>query len=1085
MTTETFNIEIREDGSKNVVRVFDEIGKSSKSAADSAERLKKNLKFSDTASQLAGIESKLAQMNQRLNSFQGATSKLVEVVRVLRNTMTLLMYSFGLGVLADVLDSYTGILNKLRLVTEGSENLATVNERVFQSAQRTRSDYEQTANLYGRIARSTKTLGKSQEEVLGFTENVNKALVITGANGQEAVATLIQLGQALGSGRLAGDELRSILENNPRLARAIADGIGVSYGQLRKLGAEGKLTAKSVFEAIQSQTAKLDEEFKKIAPTISGGFTVLRNAALKFIGDFDQANKISENFAKGLMFLGNNFDTVARLVMVLGASLLVAFGPQILGFIGLLTTAFFGLTAAIASNPIGLIAVGVTAAASALFLFSDKIKITKDGAITLRDVFDVTFSYIGDGLDSLGNYWGSAWKLTTDSFSAVWKLATSLFSSNSQKAADESSGSFKSFINGFIGINIAAFKFVIKNWSLFPAAFGDLMAKAANLGIAAFEEFINFSSAGINNLIPTLNDTIAKLPGGKKDAIPLLKGGAKLGRIPESGANAPVGASARAEFEKALSVDYVGGFITKVRRDLKNNAKNRLARSRVGDGDLLDGDPNATGGDEEKKKKKKKGVDRAEELRKVNAELDQQIKLLGVEKEKREALQQFMQIESSLKDKKITLDKQERKAIEDKIQAIDTLKKAEEKREILKNKNEDLDKEVKLLGVVKKDREALGQILQIEAQLKKITKNLTGEEILQMEQLARRIKEVNQLKIDDASRLKIKEETEDINNQILSLQAESRERTILTAIYQFEKEKRRDGVSNIEAEVSSRLKLLTFLRDEEELSRNKDSILQSLGMTQEDYNRKLFALTSLLVEGKISSEQFNIALMSLRTQLNSTSTSFSAGFEEGFKGLIKTSKDFGSEVASTIGNAFQGIEDQFVSFVTTGKTDFKSMINSMLSDLSRLLIRYLIIQPLLKGLGGALKIPGLGSADGNVFENGVHVSPYANGGVISNPTIFPMAKGGVGLMGEAGPEAIMPLKRTPNGRLGISVMGSSGGGNTSVFAPVVSVTVEAGKGGQDKDQKMGDEVAAKINSVLEIKMADFIQKQKRPGGMLN
>ena len=179
-------------------------------------------------------------------------------------------------------------------------------------------------------------------------------------------------------------------------------------------------------------------------------------------------------------------------------------------------------------------------------------------------------------------------------------------------------------------------------------------------------------------------------------------------------------------------------------------------------------------------------------------------------------------------------------------------------------------------------------------------------------------------------------------------------------------------------------------------------------------------------------------------------------------------------------NAFKGMEDAMVKFVMTGKLNFRDLANSIIADLTRMLVRYAIVQPLFKAIFPNIKI---GSANGNVFSNGEVVPsakgnvfaknkivPYAYGGVVNKPTLFPMANG-MGLMGEAGPEAIMPLKRGANGKLGVQ---SSGGvGNIVVNVDASGSSVE---GDTARSQAFGRALAAAIQSEM--------IKQRRPGGLL-
>jgi len=193
--------------------------------------------------------------------------------------------------------------------------------------------------------------------------------------------------------------------------------------------------------------------------------------------------------------------------------------------------------------------------------------------------------------------------------------------------------------------------------------------------------------------------------------------------------------------------------------------------------------------------------------------------------------------------------------------------------------------------------------------------------------------------------------------------------------------------------------------------------------------------------------------------------SFDQSFGEGIKEYYKTLQDFGGQVASAVTGAFQGLEDQLTTFVTTGKANFRDLANSIIADIARIAIRQAIIKPLV----GAL-FPGLTkSAMGNVFaQNGIQ--PFARGGIVDRPTVFPFAKG-IGLMGEAGPEAIMPLRRGRDGKLGVA--GSGGTTNVVVNVDAKGTQIE---GDQNQSRQLGAAISAAVQQEL--------IKQRRPGGLL-
>ncbi len=195
--------------------------------------------------------------------------------------------------------------------------------------------------------------------------------------------------------------------------------------------------------------------------------------------------------------------------------------------------------------------------------------------------------------------------------------------------------------------------------------------------------------------------------------------------------------------------------------------------------------------------------------------------------------------------------------------------------------------------------------------------------------------------------------------------------------------------------------------------------------------------------------------------------SFKDTFQDSLQQYYDSLKNFGGQVANAVQGAFQGLEDQLTSFVTTGKANFADLANSIIADITRIAIRQAIIRPLV----GAL-FPGLTpSAMGNVFaQNGIQ--KFARGGIVDRPTLFPFAKG-TGLMGEAGPEAIMPLRRGRDGRLGVEA--ANGGGGVSVV-----VNVDAQGTSVQGDSAKGKEFGRVISEAVK----NEIVIQKRPGGLL-
>jgi lambda family phage tail tape measure protein len=211
------------------------------------------------------------------------------------------------------------------------------------------------------------------------------------------------------------------------------------------------------------------------------------------------------------------------------------------------------------------------------------------------------------------------------------------------------------------------------------------------------------------------------------------------------------------------------------------------------------------------------------------------------------------------------------------------------------------------------------------------------------------------------------------------------------------------------------------------------------------------------------------------------------GLRDGISSYLESIGSLSENISTLAQNAFKGLEDAIVSLTMTGKFSFKDFALSIIQDLTRLVTKMLIIAPILQLIqslihGGSFLsgtnalsttklVPGGIFANGGTFANGIQ--PFAAGGVVSSPTLFKFANGGagrLGLMGEAGPEAIMPLRRGRDGKLGVA-----GGGGTSVV-----VNVDAKGTSAQGDTSRGEQLGRVISQAVQAELV----KQRRPGGLL-
>lgn len=213
-------------------------------------------------------------------------------------------------------DTWTTLKNKVAAVSQSTGMQARSMSDLVKGADDARSSIESYTDLYAKLMRSSSGVAKNEEEVARVTNIVSKAFVAGGAAASEQAAGVLQLGQALGSGFLQGDELRSIRENAPLLAEAIAKEFNTTIGGLKDLGSEGKLTSDRVFKAILEAGASIEAQFNATNATMADGFTRIKNALTEYVGIGGQASGVSQSITQGLIMIADNFDKVADAAMV-------------------------------------------------------------------------------------------------------------------------------------------------------------------------------------------------------------------------------------------------------------------------------------------------------------------------------------------------------------------------------------------------------------------------------------------------------------------------------------------------------------------------------------------------------------------------------------------------------------------------------------------------------------------------------------------------------------------------------------------------------------------------------------------------
>ncbi|MFV9611950.1 tape measure protein [Pseudomonas aeruginosa] len=256
--------------------------------------------------------------------------------------------ALGLGALFSIreiiqtTDAWTNLQNRLRLVTSTQAQLAAVTADVYRIAQLTSSALDSTATVYQRFAQNADRLNISQRQVASLTDTVAKSIAISGASAQSAEAALVQFGQALASGVLRGEEFNSVSEQAPALLKAIADGLNVNIGELRKMANEGQLTADVLVDALSNAAAGVNDQFATSIKTVSMAVQELENAFTRLVGEFTNGRGAGEALAGAISGVANVMDGLSDNAELLGTALdavmVTAAGRAVAAITGVIST---------------------------------------------------------------------------------------------------------------------------------------------------------------------------------------------------------------------------------------------------------------------------------------------------------------------------------------------------------------------------------------------------------------------------------------------------------------------------------------------------------------------------------------------------------------------------------------------------------------------------------------------------------------------------------------------------------------------------------------------------------------------------
>lgn len=304
------------------------------------------------------------QAEQQLNaSIRGGNGALDDMVGKAKNLAATIGASVGLKKLIELSDQMTSTTARLNFIVDDGGSVKALEAKIMASAQRSRAAYLDTASAIASMGANAGAAFTSNDELIAFMEQVNKQFVIGGASAQGQAAAMLQLTQAMAAGALRGEELNSILENAPGIARAIEQYMGIAEGSIKSYAEKGAVSATVVKNALLSIADETNAKFNGMAMTWGQVWTQMGNIALK----------VTRPLLTAINWLANNLSVIGPILLGLGAAFLVFQVAAHWTQIAAVATAAYHAVVNLLSIGFGVLTGNTAAASAAVFTFNSAL----------------------------------------------------------------------------------------------------------------------------------------------------------------------------------------------------------------------------------------------------------------------------------------------------------------------------------------------------------------------------------------------------------------------------------------------------------------------------------------------------------------------------------------------------------------------------------------------------------------------------------------------------------------------------------------------------------------------------------------
>ncbi|EIY4671606.1 phage tail tape measure protein [Escherichia coli] len=990
--------------------------------------------------------------------------------------------AFATGHLISLADEWNSVNARLKQASQSSDDFQVSQRELMAISQRTGTAFSDNASLFARSAASMREYGYSSEEVLKVTEAISTGLKLSGASTAEASSVITQFSQALAQGVLRGEEFNSVNENGDRVIRALAAGMGVARKDLKAMADNGKLTADKVVPALISQLGALRDEYAAMPDTVSSSATKVENAFMAWVGGANEASGVTKTLTGVLNGVADNIDTVAA-----AAGALVAVG----------VARYFGNMASSAgSATAGLI----TAARNEVALAEAQLRGTQIATARARAAVYRAQQAVVAARGTERQAAAEA-KLTAAQASLTRNIAARTAAQTTLNTVTSVGSRLLSGALGLVGgvpglvmLGATAWYTMYQNQEQaresarqYAATIDEIRQKTSAMSLPEASDNEEKTRQALEEQNRLIGEQEGKIRGLKNQIADYQRW---LDESSQSGSGAEIILKGLAEATNQLAVEQsrltqMQGKAQSIQDVLAGLEERRVALIR------------------QQAAEQNKAY---QSLLIMNGQHTEFNRLLGLGNELLQQRQGL--VNAPLRLPQATLDDKQQTALNN------------SERELALSRLKGEARERARLGYAADDLGFVGEAYQT-ARQNYINNSLDAWRNNQANK-PKAHKKTEAEKTEDIYKRLIKQQKEQIalagqNTELakmkyqvsqgeLSTLSEAQKKTLLQNAALIDQKKIREQLaayessladSNASARASDEAQLLGYgegsrmrerlqemwsIRQAFEQKNNELLRQYQAGEIEEALWKQEKELNKKYLEERLSDQQNYYA------KADALRNNWNAGLQEGLTNWADSATDYASQAADAVVSTMDGLVSNISDALAGNVVDWRNWGSSILQEVSKILMNAAIVNGLkslsksMSGAGGWLGTVGgwisgaVANAKGGVYTS-ANLSAYSNT-IVDTPTYFAFAKG-AGLMGEAGPEAIMPLTRAADGSLGVRAIGNVNGGGGFVYSPVYHISIQ----NQGSNGEIDARSARGLVDLIDSRVVSIMQSSRRDGGL--